>query len=107
LRGNPTEAQQTPCRDTKKTDNKALLYIRQCLDAGNSEKVANAYTSKVAWDVLVKNYVGGTKVKLQYYGAGTILGLMTITNQMKNCEETVSDQMGVEKVLRIGSNIRN
>lgn len=80
------------------------------MDAGNSEKVANAYTLKVAWDVLVKNYVGGAKlnkVKLQFQRASTILGLMAITNQMKNCEETVSDQMGVEKVLRIGSNIRN
>lgn len=28
-------------------------------------------------------------------------------NQMKICEETVSDQMGVEKVYRISSNIRN
>ncbi|PNX57137.1 hypothetical protein L195_g058543, partial [Trifolium pratense] len=114
---NATEEQRTTFREAKKKDNKALFLIHQCVDSKVLEKIADAETSKAAWDILQKSYGGDTKVKKvklqalkrQYEllemkndekVADYFTRLVTLTNQMKNCGNTLEEQEKVEKVLR-------
>lgn len=60
---NPTEAQRIVHKEAKKKDCKALFLIHQCVDANTFEKIAEATTSKAAWDILEKCYGGDPKVK--------------------------------------------
>ncbi|GAU20399.1 hypothetical protein TSUD_12170 [Trifolium subterraneum] len=81
------------------------------------EKIADATTSKDAWDILQKSYGGDAKVKkvkLQALKrqfellemksdeavAEYFTRVETLTNQMKNCGITLSEEEMVEKVLR-------
>src|ERR1044072_6934130 len=97
-------------------DQKALFYIHQCGDATVFEKIADSMTSKGAWDTLVRCYGGDTsvkKVKLQslrkqYKNLNMknsekvseyISRVILITNEMKACGETLSEQVIIEKVL--------
>ncbi|GAU45642.1 hypothetical protein TSUD_175560 [Trifolium subterraneum] len=81
------------------------------------EKIADATTSKDAWDILQKSYGGDSKVKkvkLQALKrqfellemkndeavADYFTRVETLTNQMKNCGSTLSEEEMVEKVLR-------
>ncbi|GAU24928.1 hypothetical protein TSUD_311630 [Trifolium subterraneum] len=81
------------------------------------EKIADATASKDAWDILQKSYGGDAKVKkvkLQALKRQFELLEMkndeavseyftrveTLTNQMKNCGSTLSEEEMVEKVLR-------
>ncbi|GAU33536.1 hypothetical protein TSUD_143290 [Trifolium subterraneum] len=81
------------------------------------EKIADATTSKDAWDILQKSYGGDAKVKkvkLQALKrqfellemkndeaiAEYFTRVETLTNQMKNCGSTLSEEEMVEKVLR-------
>jgi CII-binding regulator of phage lambda lysogenization HflD len=117
LPANPTDAQRNAFREAKKKDCKALFYIHQCLDSKLFEKIADAESSKAAWDTLMKYYGGDPKVKkvglqslrrqyklLEMEENETISNyfsrLVTLTNQMKNCGETLSDQTIVEKILK-------
>ena len=117
LAGNATEAQRNLHREKKKKDQKALFYIHQCVDAKIFEKIAESTTAKAAWDTLVRCYGGDAtvkKVKLQSLRkqyenlnmkhnekvANYVSRIITVTNEMKTCGETISEQMIVEKVLR-------
>lgn len=40
-----------------------MWYIHQCVDVRYFEKIAKVNMSKAAWDILVKWYLGGDKVK--------------------------------------------
>ena len=81
------------------------------------EKVVDSETTKAAWDTLVRCYSGETsvkKVKLQslrkqYENLNMkdnekvskyISRVILITNEMKACGETLSEQVIIEKVLR-------
>ncbi|CAJ2636336.1 unnamed protein product, partial [Trifolium pratense] len=117
LPANATEEQRTTFREATKKDNKALFLIHQCVDSKVFEKIADAETSKGAWDILQKSYGGDAKVKkvklqalkrqyelLQMKNdekvADYFTRLVTLTNQMKNCGNTLEEQEKVEKVLR-------
>lgn len=117
LAENATEAQRTVHREVKKKDQKALFFIHQRVDPKVFEKIAEATTSKGAWDTLVQCYGGDAKVKkvklqslrkqyelLQMKDDERIVDyfsrVIAVTNQMKNCGETIAEQTIVEKVLR-------
>ncbi|WJX50083.1 hypothetical protein P8452_36436 [Trifolium repens] len=117
LPANANEEQRTTFREAKKKDNKGLFLIHQCIDSKVFEKIADAETSKAAWDILQKSYGGDAKVKkvklqalkrqyelLQMNGDEKISDyftrLVTLTNQMKNCGSNLEEQETVEKVLR-------
>ncbi|GAU45877.1 hypothetical protein TSUD_401030, partial [Trifolium subterraneum] len=104
----------------------ASLILREITSALHSmgipveqvfEKIADATTSKDAWDILQKSYGGDAKVKkvkLQALKrqfellemkndeavAEYFTRVETLTNQMKNCGSTLSEEEMVEKVLR-------
>ena len=117
LPANANEDQRTIFREAKKKDNKGLFLIHQCVDSKVFEKIADAETSKAAWDMLQKTYGGDVKVKkvklqalkrqyelMQMKGHEKISDyftrLVTLTNQMKNCGNNLEEQETVEKVLR-------
>ncbi|GAU40816.1 hypothetical protein TSUD_398000 [Trifolium subterraneum] len=117
LPANATELQRTTFREAQKKDSKALFLIHQCVDSKVFEKIADATTSKDAWDILQKSYGGDAKVKkvkLQALKrqfellemkndeavAEYFTRVETLTNQMKNCGSTLSEEEMVEKVLR-------
>ncbi|KAK2354017.1 hypothetical protein QL285_091585 [Trifolium repens] len=112
-----TDAQKLAQKDTKKKDQRALFYIHQCVDENVFEKIADSETAKVAWDTLIRCYGGDAsvkKVKLQslrkqYENLNMknnekvpeyISRMILITNEMKACGETLSEQVIIEKVLR-------
>lgn len=117
LAENATEAQRNAHRERKKKDQRALFYIHQCVDNKVFEKISEATTAKDAWDILVRCYGGDAtvkKVKLQglrkqYENTNMknnekigdyVARILTITNEMKQCGETMTEQMIIEKVLR-------
>ncbi|GAU30142.1 hypothetical protein TSUD_360350 [Trifolium subterraneum] len=117
LPANAIEQQRTTFREAQKKDSKALFLIHQCVDSQVFEKIADATTSKDAWDILQKSYGGDAKVKkvkLQALKrqfellemkndeavAEYFTRVETLTNQMKNCGSTLSEKEMVEKVLR-------
>ncbi|GAU31439.1 hypothetical protein TSUD_222100 [Trifolium subterraneum] len=117
LPANATEQQRTTFREAQKKESKALFLIHQCVDSKVFEKIADATTSKDAWDILQKSYGGDAKakkVKLQALKrqfellemkndeavAEYFTRVETLTNQMKNCGSTLSEEEMVEKVLR-------
>ncbi|KAK2361761.1 hypothetical protein QL285_086881 [Trifolium repens] len=112
-----TNAQKLAQKDTKKKDQRALFYIHQCVDENVFEKIADSETAKAAWDTLIRCYGGDAsvkKVKLQslrkqYENLNMknnekvpeyISRMILITNEMKACGETLSEQVIIEKVLR-------
>ncbi|WJX16386.1 hypothetical protein P8452_06418 [Trifolium repens] len=112
-----TDAQKLAQKDTKKKDQRALFYIHQCVDENVFEKIADSETAKAAWDTLIRCYGGDAsmkKVKLQslrkqYENLNMknnekvpeyISRMILITNEMKACGETLSEQVIIDKVLR-------
>ncbi|GAU38465.1 hypothetical protein TSUD_151880 [Trifolium subterraneum] len=112
-----TEQQRTTFREAQKKDSKTLFLIHQCVDSKVFEKIADATTSKDAWDILQKSYGGDAKVKkvkLQALKrqfellemkndeavAEYFTRVETLTNQMKNCGSTLIEEEMVEKILR-------
>src|ERR1044072_3560884 len=101
----------------RKKDQKALFYIHQCVDENVFKKIVDSMMSKEAWDILVRCYGGDAsvkKVKLQSLrkqyenlnmknnekNSKYISRVILITNKMKACGETLSEQVIIEKVLR-------
>ena len=112
-----TVEQKSEEKATRKRDQKALFFIHQCVDENVFEKIVDATTSEVAWDILTRCYGGDVsvkKVKLQslrkqYENLSMknsekvseyISRMILITNEMKACGETLSEQVIIEKILR-------
>ncbi|XP_027190496.1 uncharacterized protein [Cicer arietinum] len=112
LGANPTERQQTTFKDCK-----ALFYIQQSMNSNNFEMISKVSTSKEAWDILVKYYMGDEKtkkIKLQMLRRKYELLQMednenvndyfnrvqTITNQMKTNGEVMTEVVIIGNILR-------
>ncbi|CAJ2657083.1 unnamed protein product [Trifolium pratense] len=104
-------------KDLKKKDCKAMYAIQAALNSANFDKISHAETSKEAWDILVKYYDGGEKVKavklqslrrqyelLQMDNNESIGAyaskVQALIHTMKSCGEEISEKMIVEKVMR-------
>lgn len=112
-----TDAQTAAHKAMKKKDCKALFLIHQCVDDANFEKIAGAKSSKEAWDILQQSYEGAAKVKqVKLHSLRRQFELMcmkdqetiseyfnrmqVLVNSMKACQDVISNQQIVEKILR-------
>ena len=117
LEDEASDEQTAVHRDKKKKDGKALFLIHQCVDSNVFEKIIEEETAKGAWDKLKSLYGGDEKlkkVKLQTLRkqyemtqmkeeesiSAYFSRIVTLTNQMKACGESVTDLQKIEKVLR-------
>lgn len=112
-----TDVQTAAHKELKKKDYKALFLIHQCVDDANFEKISGGKSAKEAWDILQASYTGADKVKqvklhslrrqfelLSMQEAETVANyfnrLQLLVNSMKACNEVLSNQQIVEKILR-------
>jgi hypothetical protein len=112
-----TEEHKEAQRATRKKDQKALFYIHRCVNESVFEKIADSTTAKEAWDILTRCYGGDASVKKvqlqtlrkQYENLNMknnekvseyISRVILITNEVKACGETLSEQVIIEKILR-------
>lgn len=104
-------------REKRKKDSKALFMIQQALDDEIFPRIASATTSKMTWDTLKQEYLGGKKVitvRLQSLRREFETALMTdkesvqeylsrvstVVQQMRSYGETMTNEHVVGKVLR-------
>ncbi|GJY95415.1 retrovirus-related pol polyprotein from transposon TNT 1-94 [Tanacetum coccineum] len=112
--GSLSATQRVELQKARKKDQSALMIIYQCLDDAMFEKVANATTSKEAWEILQNASKGIDKVKrvrlqslrgefekLQMEESKTISDyftrVLTISNEMKRNGESLSAQGSLTK----------
>ncbi|XP_058722921.1 uncharacterized protein LOC131594735 [Vicia villosa] len=120
LAADATEAQKTAHNEVKKKDCKAAYCIQTTVDSANFDRISHAESAKEAWDILVKYYEGGEKVKVvklqtlrrQYEllsmgedekVAEYVSKVHKLVHLMKGCGETLTDNMIVEKALQAQS----
>lgn len=111
------EAAKTLFKEQKRKDFKAICLLHQGVDDAHFEKISSAKSSKEAWGILEKCNEGAEqlkKVRLQTLRRQYELMQMEAnekiahycnrvvshTNAMKACGETITDQSKMEKVLR-------
>lgn len=112
-----TEAARTQHKESKKKDFKALCLLHQGVDEAHFEKISNVKSSKEAWQILEQCNEGQEqlkKVRLQTLRrqyelmqmdsnekiAQFFNRIISHTNAMKVCGETITVQSMVEKILR-------
>ncbi|GAU17358.1 hypothetical protein TSUD_232340 [Trifolium subterraneum] len=98
LPANATEQQRTTFREAQKNDSKALFLIHQCVDSKKSYG-GDAKVKKVKLQVLKRQFEL-LEMKNDETVAEYFTRVETLTNQMKNCGSTLSEEEMVEKVLR-------
>ena len=64
LSKNATDAQRVANKEAKKKDCKVAYCIQSAVDSTNFDKISHAELANEAWDILVKYYEGGEKVKV-------------------------------------------
>jgi hypothetical protein len=104
-------------KEQRKKDKKALFLLYQALDESTFKKVAEAMTSKQAWEILASIFKGDERVKrvrlqslrgefeaLHMKDGESVSDyfsrLLVIMNGLKRNNEKVNDIRVVEKVLR-------
>src|ERR1044072_9867021 len=102
--------------EVKKKYCKASYCIHTTIDAANFDKISHVETAKEAWDILVKYYEGGEKVKVvklqtlrrQYelLSMGEdekvveyVSKVQKLVHLMKGCGETITDKTIIDKVM--------
>ncbi|GAU37837.1 hypothetical protein TSUD_56970 [Trifolium subterraneum] len=98
LPANATEQQRTTFREAQKNDNKALFLIHQCVDSKKSYG-GDAKVKKVKLQALKRQFEL-LEMKNDEAVAEYFTRVETLTNHMKNCGSTLSEEEMVEKVLR-------
>ena len=58
-----TANRRNELKDARKKDKKALSYLYQAVEESTFEKITEASSSKVAWDVLANIFKGDERVK--------------------------------------------
>ncbi|XP_058783879.1 uncharacterized protein LOC131658624 [Vicia villosa] len=118
LAANASGAQKTSHNEVKKKDCKVAYYIQSAVDFINFERISHAESAKEAWDILVKYYDGGEKVKVvklqtlrQQYELLSmgedkqiveyVSKVQKVVHLIKSCSETLTDKMIVDKVMSI------
>lgn len=64
LAKNATDAQRVTSKKANKKDCKAPYCIQLAVDSVNFNKISHVESMKEAWNILVKYYEGGEKVKV-------------------------------------------
>jgi hypothetical protein len=112
-----TADQKATLKDQRKKDKKALYLLYQGFDDSTFEKIAEAATSKAAWDTLKTIFKGVDRVKrirlqslrAEFESAHMNEGenvsdyysrLLVIVNEMKRNGEKLEDVRVMEKILR-------
>jgi hypothetical protein len=112
-----TADQKATLKDQRKKDKKALYLLYQGFDDSTFEKIAEAATSKAAWDTLKTIFKGVDRVKrirlqslrAEFESAHMNEGenvsdyysrLLLIVNEMKRNDEKLEDVRVMEKILR-------
>ena len=112
-----TAEQKIALKDQRKKDKKALFLLYQGVDESTFEKIAEAPSSKKAWETLSTIFKGVDRVKrvrlqtlrAEFEAAHMKEGesisdyfsrLLVIVNQMKRNGEKIEDIRVVEKALR-------
>jgi hypothetical protein len=112
-----TANEKKTLKEQRKKDKKALFLLYQALDRSTLEKVAEAMTSKQAWEILASIFKGDERVKqvrlqslrgefeaLHMKDGESVFDyfsrLLVIVNGLKRNNEKVDDIRVVEKVLR-------
>lgn len=113
---NATDVQRVANKKAKKKDCKVAYCIQSVVDSVNFDKISHVESTKETWDVLVKYYERGEKVKVvklhtlrrQYKLlqmeenkkiAGYVLKVDNLIHLMKGYGETLTNEMIVEKVM--------
>ncbi|GKD40252.1 hypothetical protein Tco_1260459 [Tanacetum coccineum] len=115
--GSLSATQRVELQKARKKDQSALTIIYQCLDGAMFEKVANATTSKEAWEIIQNAFKEIDKVKrvrlqsfreefrkIQMEEFKTISDyftrVLTISNEMKRNEESKdNDSMTIDQLM--------
>ncbi|KAG6527467.1 hypothetical protein ZIOFF_009569 [Zingiber officinale] len=110
-------AQNKVLKETRSKDKTALYMMFRVVDESGFEKIANATTSKEAWDILETAYKGadrvkqvrlqtlrneleGMKMKESEGVSDYITRVQTVVNQLNRDGEKLSDARVMEKILR-------
>ncbi|XP_076905756.1 uncharacterized protein LOC143561608 [Bidens hawaiensis] len=112
-----SEAQKKTLADLRAKDLHVKHYLYQAFDRVTFEQILDRRTSKSIWDTMKQKYEGNARVRrsmlqklhrdfeilemkatesiTEYFGR-----VLTVANQMRSNEETMTDQKIVEKILR-------
>ncbi|RDY09651.1 hypothetical protein CR513_05943, partial [Mucuna pruriens] len=85
------------------SQNASDFWLPICDRSGDNwvfNKISNAYTTKEAWEILVKTYGDGEKNKKKEYIADYFDRIQKLVNAKKACKENISYQQVVDKILR-------
>lgn len=64
LAENAIDAPRVTNKEAKKKDCKVAYCIQSVVDSANLDKISNVESVKETWNILVKHYKGGEKVKV-------------------------------------------